>query len=215
MKKQKQINKKRSIIPTQEHVSVLDLLVCIITLTNKHNVKLEISNTETVKLGNIKVAGYWDEESKTIAIAVARKDWIPLLIHEFCHFLQWTENKFRSQKDIEASDDIDDWLNNKIELTKKQISDKLDIIARCELDCEKRTAKMMKEFNVLSAEEIEEFIQKANAYIYGHEAIKQKRSWFKKPIYGNKKITSLCPKKFTKSLKPDKKIFNLIMKECF
>jgi hypothetical protein len=196
--------------------NISDLIKDILIDCTAYDVSIEFCNDETISFNKrTQVAGYWDEESKTIKVAIGRKDWITLLVHEYCHFCQWKELKFSSDEEVKAFEEFDNWLLKKKDLEDSLLTKHMNVIQECELDCEIRTVSKFKEYNVLSKKQIEDYIQKSNAYVFGYEAVKRKRSWFKKALYTNEKITKMCSKKFTKSLMPEKKILNKIMKECF
>lgn len=162
----------------------------------EHNIKVELRDVNKLKIsGNIYSGGYfmdneYDGRAKLI-VAKKRKDWLNLLLHEFCHAEQWIENiklwdKVRNNK-------MDEWLNgDKIHYPHTHLDD----MKLLELDCEKRAVQNIRKFNLPI--NIQEYTQKANSYVLFYNYIKETRNWSKpgNSPYQNKELWSVCPKKF-------------------
>lgn len=159
------------------------------------------------------VAGYWSEDDKQLNVAIAHDEWLTTLAHEYSHFCQWKENKFTDKKTANAYADYDEWLKGEIELTQKQIDLACKQIQKCELDCEKRTTKLIKKFNL--CESVEEYVQKSNSYVLGYEASKKLRKWFKVAPSRIDSLVKTMPTKFVKELKPTRKQLNIMVRSCF
>ena len=119
----------------------------------KAEIKVETPDAEMVNVSeNIKVAGYFDHFEKVLKSAKRNKRYLPILIHEFCHLQQMKENcKAWSNCFVNGTDMdtlIDLWLEGKIELNEKQLREYIQRLIDVELDCEKRTVDMIKEFNL-------------------------------------------------------------------
>lgn len=120
------------------------------------------------------------------ALDIDVNDLIPIILHEWSHMDQWIENAKVWTNNIhkigddykESVDIIDEWING------SEISDidkHIQISLEVELDCEMRTIKKLYEFNLEDKLKfsIDEYIQKANSYIYLYHYVKQTRSWNK------------------------------------
>lgn len=118
------------------------------------------------------------------AMGIEINDLIPTILHEWSHMDQWFENNvhwennmhFLDGKHKESVDIISEWINGKnIDNIDVYIENAISI----ELDCEMRTIEKMKSFHIEDKLKytIEEYIQKANSYIFLYLYIKEKRSW--------------------------------------
>jgi hypothetical protein len=161
----------------------------------------------------IAVSGYWSDDDRKLNVAIYCDEWLTVLAHEYGHFCQWKENKFVDRATGNAYVDFDEWLEGKVELSKKKLEKTCELIQKCELDCEKRALKLIKEYKLYKDEKL--YIQKANSYVLGYQAAKTKRKWFKLPPSRTSKVFSNMSKTFTKSLKPTKKMLNLLLENCF
>lgn len=180
---------------------------------SKHNVELILYPETSLSLSKkIKVSGFWDESDKTIHVAVYGDEWIEVLAHEYSHFCQWKENKFISKEYSNAYIRFDEWLRGEKKISKTNREKYARLIQECELDCEKRAIKFLKKFR-LSNEKI--YIQKANSYVLGYEAVLQTGKWFEVSPSRIDACWKKLPTTFVKSLKPNKKILNIMVESCF
>lgn len=135
------------------------------------NIKLSISNRERVVIDGIECNGYFNyKNGAEIIIAKGGKsdfDFYSLLLHEFCHAIQYLENDSSYMKLIKLDKDIDeivdDWLNFKIEISEKELKRYVYLLLDVELDCEKRVVKLIKDnnFNL----DLDTYIKKGNSYL--------------------------------------------------
>ena len=172
---------------------------------NKFNVKLILSETNTVKYitGESEVSGYFvDNGEPTLACAIGGdiERWGPILAHESSHMDQWIENSKEwvenYYKGREAVDWLDDWCNDKVNLSDSEVDDIIQIAINVELDCEKRTIKKEIEYNL--PVNVEEEIQKSISYILFYRFLKESKKWNTpgKAPYLIKEVWSLMPKTF-------------------
>ena len=154
--------------------------------------------------GDCKVVGYFCTETKQIRLAIEADDWIPTGIHEFCHFDQWLcgskwSKAFDSCKHVMRFDRFiggDDYLN--IEQSKKAMR----TIRALELDCEKRTVKQILKYGLPI--DIEEYTQRANAYMYYHSIMIMFRQFHRKSSpYRTKEVWKTMPTHFLKAIDYD------------
>jgi hypothetical protein len=80
-----------------------------------------ISAEFSIKMSpNESIGGYFDDETKTFSVRTGKDFdiWFPTFIHEYCHFLQWRENKFRTPLWDKTCGILDDYVDDNIELPK-------------------------------------------------------------------------------------------------
>lgn len=172
---------------------------CLIKLYD-NNVKIILSKTDRVYLPaeQISCSGWFDSAGKngpTLACAVygPAHEWIPTFAHEYCHFIQWKKNIKIWQK----CDKITQEKFNKVLSDKPLTNDLnkvLDDTRDLEVDCEKRTIKLIKKYNIDF--DYEKYIAEANTYIHFYNYMKMYRSWYPtgQPPYKNEKLLDLAPK---------------------
>ena len=181
---------------------------------SRHGVEIEFHPKTEIKLSkNIQVSGYWNDEERKLCVAIYCEQWLTVLAHEYGHFCQWKENKFSDKATSQAYSDFDDWIDKKKELSKNKLQKTCELIQACELDCEKRALKFIKEYKLDRNEKL--YIQKANSYVLAYEAARVTRKWFKTAPSSVNKVFSNMPKTFIRTLKPSKKMLKLMLESCF
>ena len=56
----------------------------------EYNFKLILSNSKQVNTGTgFRCSGFFDESTKTIRVATKSSVWLEVLVHEYCHFLDY------------------------------------------------------------------------------------------------------------------------------
>ena len=180
----------------------------------RHGVEIIFHPKSEIKLSKkISVSGYWDEQERKLNVAISSDEWLTVFAHEYGHFCQWKENKFLDKQTSDAYIYFDEWLGGEIELSKKKVDKYCKLIQACELDCEKRVVKFIREFKLYKNETL--YIQKANSYVLGYEAAKIARKWFKISPSRTLSVVDNMSKIFTRTLKPNKKQLKLLLENCF
>ena len=152
-----------------------------------------VFSVDEPKIEGNKVGGYFSDEDNEIVIT-SKDGWDEILVHEFCHYLQCKEkSKYWTNLDIDNTNCLDlmwKWLNNEIELSKPKLDMIFARVRDMELDCERRTVKLIKQFNMTI--DIKEYICQANIYIYYYNYAKVTRKWFPSDI-GPSNMDKLFP----------------------
>lgn len=176
--------------------------------------KKRIEYTETVKS-----SGYFQDEPLRFAVAMNKPEcqWLPIFIHQYCHFQQWRQGSnnpfFQGQDQWQI---FDKWLDNKIQVNKKDVKKMVIIIRNCELDCQKRVIQKIKQFDLDI--NIQQYIKTANSYLMFYNAIQQTRKWYIKPPYQTPQIIETMPEIFLKNYdqkKANSKYLKLVKKYCY
>jgi hypothetical protein len=194
--------------------SILKFLQLVQEDCLRHGVEITFHPKQEIKLSRkIGVSGYWSDEDKQLNVAIYCDEWLTVLAHEYGHFCQWKENKFVDYDTSTAYADFDDWINGSKELSKKKLEKTCELIQKCELDCEKRALKFIKQYKLYKDDKL--YIQKANSYVLGYAAAKVKRKWFKIAPSRTEKVFSNMSTSFTRTLKPSKKMLKILLETCF
>lgn len=178
-----------------------------------YGVKCRLKNVKYLRLTpTIKCSGYFDGgDVPELVVAMNRKDWIEILVHEYCHLTQWVEKIPLWTQSADSLNKIDIWLNGgKVKFIKKHLGIARDL----ELDNEKRSVNLIQEWGLNV--DVEHYIQKANAYVQFYNYMGISRRWSKpgNSPYSNENIISEMPSTFSmKYKKMSKKVENIFIQE--
>ena len=136
-------------------------------------IKLKLKKVKYLVLSKeIRCSGYFDETRKELVVAKNNPYWLEILVHEYGHLTQWKDNCKEWKNLGDSLSIIDDWLGGKeVKGIKKALSRARDL----ELDNEKRSVKIMKEWNLPI--DTKEYTQKANAYVAFYTWMYRTRRW--------------------------------------
>ena len=172
------------LILNENHPNVQRLIRDVKEKCDKLGVKLFLSPEKSVMLSeNIFSGGYFSDETEgetpVLACAMGQTDFekaILLFIHESCHLDQWSERKEKNS--LWSKGDtmwiIDEWLTGE-EKTESELDKAFSQSIEIEIDCEKRSVEKIKQYDI--PVNIEQYIQKANAYILFYNYLRKHRKW--------------------------------------
>lgn len=153
-----------------------DFIGLVVNTCIEHGYTAQFIAEESVKVPNteIKCSGYLDGKLKLLAVGTKRPAdiWLGVLAHEFCHLLQGLDNHPYFTSEVVYDELFDKWLEGQdvdnIEFVIKQVRD-------VELDCEKRTVELIKQYNLPI--NLDEYIRMSNAYVLSHNLMLKKRKF--------------------------------------
>jgi hypothetical protein len=166
----------------------------------EYGVQLYISKGRYVKVPNedMKSNGYFDDQSKRLAVASKTPNFELILAHEYNHMLQWINNTSA-------------WIN----YTETEVDD-IDATQMVEWECECMTYSLLQELG-LSPKEVSIYAQKANAYVLYYSRIKKTNEWYTIGMepYNIKEIychfpDTMISNKFFKDYKKYKQYYDLL-----
>ena len=208
-------------IDSIEDINARNFVLSEIKHCNKNKIQVKLLNGQ-VNHNNVECSGLFeDEPDPCLSVNCAKnlEDWLIIFVHESCHkdqFLEktpeWT-NKIGSLYD--PLDIFDMWVDGHIELKKKQLKPVLKYITEIELDCEKRSVEKIKMNNLPI--NLQDYIQKSNAYVWYYHAVSKYRSYTKKQSpYSNSNIWTKMPVDFDCNYsKINSKMLKLFTKYCY
>lgn len=122
------------------------------------------------------VNGYWDDSKGVLAVAMgkSRDEWFPVLVHEFCHFLQFRE-KWETPENEDLRNHFWFCLEPNRKRTKKVRLGK-EATQLLEWDCERRSLELINKFNLDL--DPKKYARNANSYIYFYEVVWRYRKWY-------------------------------------
>ena len=178
----------------------------------KHNIKYVFKNTQSIKLfDSSRCSGYFD--GSTLAVAMKRPDSIQTLVHEYSHLTQWAEKLplWEKCEDEDSHNKVEEWLVGE---NVHNIEKYMGLCRDLELDNEKRSVKLIKQFNLKI--NIDEYIKRANAYVQFYNYMLYSRKWCKpsNSPYRNKRLLNAMPNKFSMDYKRlSKKVLRIFEEE--
>ena len=185
-------------------MNLKDKLLIITRKECKENkITLYLGKGKTVSYTKgIKSSGFFDFDhedpfDRKLACATKLPNWELTLVHELSHMRQWKENCKVWQDFVNMSNNnIDSAVLGK-EVSLKHLLKDINITIKMEHDCEKRAYTTLKELGY-PKHKLEEYVQKANAYVLFYLHIAKTKSWYKsgKAPYSIKNVWSKFPKTF-------------------
>lgn len=165
---------------------VHDFMVHVEHTADDNDIKLILKHADCVKMGSLKVNGYFCDTERVLAVALGRRPkpkpistWLSTFVHESCHMDQsieqcrvWTH----TIRGCIPSQIFDMWMSEVVELKPGMLNQMLMGVLNIELDCEKRSIKKIKKFKLPL--DIVEYTQKANSYLYFYHMVAQRREWY-------------------------------------
>lgn len=127
---------------------------------------------------NVPCSGFFDSASEYPTIVVAtdkpNEDWLPILVHEYCHSTQWFEG-CAAWTATDKADDVWDRLQGK---KIRDVAKKWAIHRDMEADNERRTIRLLKQLK--APVDIERYTRAANAYLHFYNLLTENNKWFGK-----------------------------------
>lgn len=149
-----------------------------------------------------------EEGEKEFVVAMKHHMSFEILIHEYCHYLQWKNDRKLWDKSMLTYDILFDWLsvdllNSIPEMKQRVFSDEeldqsLHDILEIEHDCEKRVLKLVKN-NPIENFDTDKYIRAINAYLWSYHINRELRKRPKKPIY-SERVLEHMPNTFNSNL---------------
>jgi hypothetical protein len=161
----------------------------------KYGVVCSLRNTVYVRAGEkMAASGYFDESVPTLVCSVKNQNFLPILVHEYCHLTQWVEKIPIWKKSNLSMIKVQEWLSGK---EVRNIKNYLSVCRDLELDNEKRSVKIIKKHKLPI--DIKDYVKRANAYVqfYNYLAISRKWCSSKNTPYNNKMLIEAMPCRFS------------------
>lgn len=124
-----------------------------------------------------------DGEDRELAVAVKHHMGFEILLHEYCHFLQYKNDRSFWDKSSEKYDLLFDWATGEVkEAEEDALNESLEMIIRIEHDCERRALKIV-ELNPIEDFDTVKYKKAVNAYLWSYHIMREVRQRPKRPIY--------------------------------
>lgn len=144
------------------------------------DIEIEITDGKYLYDAGGKISGYFDPDTNKIKVAGGQptKKWLPVLVHEFCHYQQKI-NKYPLFYAEVAGEDVYDifnsWLSKSKDYSDQTLNKAVRNIILIEKDCEIRATKLIKRFDLPI--DLVNYIQQANRYLYQYYVALDYQKW--------------------------------------
>lgn len=155
----------------------------------KHNFSVLLHNKEYID-------GYggWfstDTDEEEFVVAMKHPMGFEILIHEYCHFLQWKEDKKAWDESEKYYNLLFDWISDvSMEVSEADLNQSLLTILKIEHDCEKRVLKLVS-LNPIEDFDMDKYKRAANAYLWSYHTNKELRKRPKIPVYSERLLENM------------------------
>lgn len=140
-----------------------------------------------------------DTGEEEFVVAMKHHMGFEILLHEYCHFLQWKYDRAFWDSSTEHYDTLFDWIADKNMIcSEEQLTKSLHTILAIEHDCESRAIKLV-ELNPIEDFDKDKYIRAVNCYLWSYHINKELRQRPKNPIYSEKLLSSM-PNTFNRNL---------------
>jgi hypothetical protein len=149
----------------------------------RYHMKFDMIPEDYIEASGSRVGGYFLDEPLEMAIAIGKDPeedvlgWLDVLVHEFSHFEQWQEDEIyylATYQRSYAPNIVLNWTNGK-DYKDSTISASMEMVKRCELDCERRTIDNILKYHLPI--NIFRYAREAASYIYFHDYMMLTREW--------------------------------------
>lgn len=171
-------------------------------IARANDITIKLPKTEFVYCEDdpIPSCGYFQSEGPLLVVGTGGKSiksWVATLVHESCHMDQFIEDQFLWTKCAPGYEVFFDWLWDEDYVVKENVLyEAVQDIIRLELDCERRSIKKIREYNLPI--DIPQYIRGANVYLYSYLYMLQVRKWVP-AVYSCVDTAALASSKFSSS----------------
>lgn len=158
----------------------------------KHDVHLQLVDASSL---HKKYAGWFDASNRKLVIARRHKDFIGILLHEYCHFRQWLEKRQRWNQLARQGDIFFKWLYTRpsqaLPPQAAKVQKARKAAQQLEYDCERRAIAMIKKLKLPI--DVRAYAQRANAYLLSYHLMVRHHSWPSRRSVYSASICKLMP----------------------
>jgi hypothetical protein len=132
-----------------------------------------------------------EEGEKELVVALDHHMGFEVFLHEYCHYLQWKENRNLWDRSLLTYDILFEWIEKpELNYTEEELNQSLHDILELEHDCEKRALQLLK-YNPIENVEVDKYIRAVNAYLFHYHINRSLRKRPKNPIYSENVMLSM------------------------
>lgn len=140
-----------------------------------------------------------EEGEKELVVALDHDMGFEVFLHEYCHYLQWKNNRDLWDRSLLTYDILFEWIDKPESIyTEEELNQSLHDILELEHDCENKALRLLQN-NPIEDVSIDKYIRAVNAYLLHYHINRSLRKRPKKPIY-SENVLSHMPNIFNSNL---------------
>lgn len=132
-----------------------------------------------------------EEGEKEFVVALDHDMGFEVFVHEYCHYLQWRDNRQLWDRSLTTYDILFDWID-KLDSTYSdaEVDQSLHDILEIEHDCETKALKLLKN-NPIEGVDTDKYVRAVNAYLFHYHLNRKLRKRPKRPIYSERVLEAM------------------------
>lgn len=132
-----------------------------------------------------------EEGEKEFVVALDHDMGFEVFVHEYCHYLQWRDNRQLWDRSLITYDILFDWIDKPdSNYSDEEIDQSLHDILEIEHDCETKALKLLKN-NPIEGVNIDKYVRAVNAYLFHYHLNRKLRKRPKQPIYSDRVLAAM------------------------
>lgn len=132
--------------------------------------------------------GWFDPYNREFVVSMKNKMGFEILIHEYCHYIQWKIRRRWFGNRAKACGIVFEWIDGK-NYSKKVLDKAFRDVLELELDCELNSIALIKSYKL--DVDIEKYVNASNAYLLFYQIVRKHRKWCRNGSPYNSKIMKL------------------------
>jgi hypothetical protein len=140
-----------------------------------------------------------EEGEKELVVALDHDMGFEVFLHEYCHYLQWKNNRDLWNRSLLTYDTLFEWIDKpESNYTDDELNQSLHDILELEHDCENKALRLLQN-NPIEDVSVDKYIRAVNAYLLHYHINRSLRKRPKNPIY-SERVLNHMPNKFNTNL---------------
>lgn len=132
-----------------------------------------------------------EEGEKEFVVALDHDMGFEVFVHEYCHYLQWRDNRRLWDRSLTTYDILFDWIDKPDSTySDAEIDQSLHDILEIEYDCETRALRLLKN-NPIEGVDTDKYVRAVNAYLFHYHLNRKLRKRPKQPIYSDRVLAAM------------------------
>jgi hypothetical protein len=132
-----------------------------------------------------------EDGEKELVVALDHDMGFEVFLHEYCHYLQWKNNRDLWDRSLLTYDTLFEWIDKpESSYTEEELNQSLHDILELEHDCENKALRLLQN-NPIEGVSIDKYIRAVNAYLLHYHINRSLRKRPKNPIYSERVLSHM------------------------
>jgi hypothetical protein len=140
-----------------------------------------------------------EDGERELVVALDHDMGFEVFLHEYCHYLQWKNNRDLWDRSLLTYDTLFEWIDKpESNYTEEELNQSLHDILELEHDCENKALRLLQN-NPVEGVSVDKYVRAVNAYLLHYHINRSIRKRPKNPIY-SERVLSHMPNTFNTNL---------------